>query len=875
MDRDAPMGRLSPPPLPRVAWGLAALVAGFIIAREATPLPPGAWLALGAGCCAIAGVVRGIGARVALLLATVCLGAGWLGVRAAPVGGPWPALAARSEPTLIDVRGTLLDVPRADEPAPSPLLPRAQAGWSATLRVDSIVGEAGVTPAGGVLRVRGEGPPPSAGAGERVRLPGVYRGVAGPSNPGERDRRALAAQEGRVGTLRAGRATTLERLEHESTIARARGWWIAVRAAWGERAQRLLLGSGPGGEGSSVEARALLRALVLGDDPGSRDLEALRDAFAHTGLAHVLSISGFHLVVLVFAAMLAIRLWGDLGTWESALIAGLIAAYLAILPFDAPVWRSAMMVLALLLGEACGRRYDRLAILCWVAIALLLHRPLDAWSMGFQLSFGLVAVLIRFGERFHHRLWGEPLAGVVSGAELARPAWANMGLESARALISTNVLCAMVSMPVVAFHTGMVSPLAPLIGVVAVPLVSALLVLSYAGVLVGALLGGVPAIGDAIARGLERLAEIVAAFVRWCDAMPGAWTTAPRLSLAWCITCTLGLLWLAWTWGWWRRKRAAPWAVLAALALWTGAEVVLGGRLARDVTLRVDTLAVGDGTCHLVRSGGEALLWDAGSLENGPGLGRYALPRALREVGAWRVRTAVITHPNLDHYNALPGLVGPLGIREVLVCPLFLSRAAAHAHGGEAFLLADLSRRGVRVRAIEAGERLSLGECEVTFLSPPRGMTEAEWPADNDHCLVARFDDAGELASHSFDFSRVRAMLLLCGDVQAPAIDRVRQEGAPLHADVMEVPHHGSAKDAAMRWALEVSPRVLLQSTGAQRADDPRWDGVRDALAGSTWWCTWLDGAAWAEVTGTHGVRTGACRAREIASRPTNNDPRP
>jgi hypothetical protein len=68
---------------------------------------------------------------------------------------------------------------------------------------------------------------------------------------------------------------------------------------------------------------------------------------------------------------------------------------------------------------------------------------------------------------------------------------------------------------------------------------------------------------------------------------------------------------------------------------------------------------------------------------------------------------------------------------------------------------------------------------------------------------------------------------------------------------------------------------VLLQSTGAQRADDPRWDGVRDALAGSTWWCTWLDGAAWAEVTGTHGVRTGACRARQIAPRPTNNDPRP
>jgi competence protein ComEC len=832
----ADAGPFETPAMPRAGWALLALVLGFILARGGVPVVPSGWFAAALALCALAGAWRSRFAGMALFLAMLCFGAAWFGIRLAPPGGPWQSLSQESTP-LIEVQGTLLDTPRAQAPVRSPLVPHATPGWSATIAVDSLVGASGESVAQGTLLARGEGVIEGAlatcRAGDRVRVTGKFRAPRPPNNPGERDRVLLGRQEGRVGTLAAGRAETVTLAPSRSGLAGVRAWFLRTRATLARRAEMLLL---PDIETPGTESRALLHALVLGDEPGSRDLDDVRTAFAHTGLAHILSISGFHLVVMVWIALLALRLAGDLGAWESWLVAGLLSLYLVILPFDAPIWRSAIMVLALLLSEACGRRYERLSILCWVAVALLLYRPLDAWSMGFQLSFGLVGMLIRLGMPFHRKLWGERLRGVTTRSALSMPMWVSGRLEALKTLISTNILCSIASMPIIAFHTGTVSPLAPLIGVVAVPLVSLLFALCYFTLLVGAI---VPSVSGPASVVLACLASAVAWFVRWCDALPGAWFTLPRLSIVWCIAASIVLLWLL---ARWRSRRHAHWAILCVLIAWTCAEIVLESRLPPADVLRLDTLAVGDGTCHLVRSGGDALLWDAGSLEGGLSLGNLVAPRALREADAWKVRTAVVTHPNLDHYNALPGLAETIGLRELLVSPLFLSRAESHPQGGEAFTLAALRAKGVRVRAITAGATMKLGECEVMFLSPPDGMTEAEWPHDNDHCLVARFDRAASNIGNSA--SVATALLLLVGDIEAPAIERIEQSNPELHARVMEAPHHGSAKQAAMRWMQQVHPGVVVQSTGPKRARDPRWDGVRSALgAHSSWWCTAIDGA--------------------------------
>jgi beta-lactamase superfamily II metal-dependent hydrolase len=124
-------------------------------------------------------------------------------------------------------------------------------------------------------------------------------------------------------------------------------------------------------------------------------------------------------------------------------------------------------------------------------------------------------------------------------------------------------------------------------------------------------------------------------------------------------------------------------------------------------------------------------------------------------------------------------------------------------------------------------------------LSPPHSQS---WQNDNDHSLMALLE-APRAASPS------PARMLLTGDVGADALARVERATLPL-VDAIELPHHGSPEPAAMRLVERVSPRVVLQSTGPSRVNDPRWDPARAAIPGAAWRITARDG--WTSVTWLH-----------------------
>lgn len=821
------------------AWMLGLWVARALWERDVVA-PAWAWACAAALLAAAALPLRGRWCATALVLAMLAGGAAWMTARTLEV--PRDALLHHldpSQPKPMTVEGVVADSPRAWR-GPSGALAAfsrlAQPGWSFDLLVRARLDDPRSPRVNGRVRVLVPGSDrPPVQPGDRVRITAIWSPPDPPLNPGMPEWRLRSASAGSCGTAVVSDATLIVATGRARGIDGLRGAWARAVGALRARASSAL---------PDESAGPLARALLLG---AREHDDEVSEAFARQGVAHVLAISGFHLAVLAGAALFAVRLFGDRGAFEPLAVAAFVGLYVLIVPAEAPVVRAAWMVAALLVGEACGRQHHRLGLLAWVAVLLLLREPMDLWSLGYQLSVGLTAVLLWLARRTSDRLF--PSAAAADRYErpdVLSPAWWADGM---RGLVSSSVLCWAVSLPWLGYTVGVVAPAAALTTVLITPLVTLMLWIGALVLAVGVL---APGVGAAASAPLAWLGGMIAGAVRWLDDLPGTSLAVPRLS------SLLTIAWTAWLLALFARnprtdatphppgtpQRGTPTmplgllrCTLLVLACWTGAEL-LAPRLAGP-DLRLDAFAVGDGTCHVLRSGGDTVVWDCGSLR--AGIGRAELPRAMAAVGVRRADTIVLSHANFDHYSAVLDVAPRLGVRRVIVHPTFLDAATRSPDGPAAFLLAQLDRIRVRVDTIERGDQLRIGRCTATILNPP--PAGAPLPA----AARAEVNDQSLVAS-------VRTprgwRLVLTGDIQAPAISALPARGAELRADVLELPHHGSFNEASAALLRQLAPAVVVQSTGPARAADPRWNVERrvHAARGGMWFVTSRNGWSWVEL---------------------------
>lgn len=155
-----------------------------------------------------------------------------------------------------------------------------------------------------------------------------------------------------------------------------RGWLVGLQSyasAWIDR------------WAYSGETRGLIRALLVGDRSGITP--ELREGFARLGLAHIVSISGFHMsLIFSFFAALAARSGRRSGRrWE---VLGLVVVVLftAVSGAAPSAVRSAAMTSFAVVGRWLHRPQAGLHQLTLVALALLVLFPLWFFDLGFQLS---------------------------------------------------------------------------------------------------------------------------------------------------------------------------------------------------------------------------------------------------------------------------------------------------------------------------------------------------------------------------------------------------------------------------------------------------------------------------------------------------------
>lgn len=769
-------------------WACGAVALGYLAARHAPDLPPAPLFAGAAAALLLALFARAWLCRAALFLALIAAGAGWFTLQIHH--RPAHSLAWHintdplAEPAVMRVRGLIVSRPELRDhlPRPWPLSPRPRS-VAAELRLDAVELNGAWSPARGRLLIRIETPfehlPPFMEAGSRIVATGRILPVRAPVNPGDPPRHLLAAQHGTVGTLIIPSTDLLAPDQPARFTDRLLAAAFNLRAKLQAAAEAPLRDS----DAESAPANALVRAMLLGErDPA---LEPVESAFRRVGLVHLVAISGFNLAALVWITLVAVRITGDRGRLEALIGAAALIGYLIILPGEASIQRAGFTLLVFMLSESFGRRYDRINLLFWCALFLLILRPMDLWSLGFQLSFGIVAALLTLGRRVHQRLWGLEIRGL-SPTPRQRIWWyavASGLLSVIKAQITATILAWAVAAPIIAHHTGLFSPLAPIASLIVLPVTIVLLIAGYIVMLLGLV---IPPAAELVGSILSLIGEFTVLIVRHLDEWPGAAIHLPRLSPAWTLAATVTLVYAL---GWARLRAWWPWTAAALIAAWTALAFAQASRLPRDHAWQLDALAMPDGEALLIRTGQphHALLINCGAGGDRPSADD--LTRTVRELGGYRVPTVLITSPDVRAWSRLPALIRPLAIRTVLLPQSLINAATLEPSGTHARLLHVLREHQLNLRIVGPGDRFTLGpaECELVVTTDPAARE-----------LVPRFT----LATRGGP----RSVLL----ASAISFSQLAESADTEHADLLLLPRTLRQSDKPGELIADLSPSASI-----------------------------------------------------------------
>jgi competence protein ComEC len=203
-------------------------------------------------------------------------------------------------------------------------------------------------------------------------------------------------------------------------------------------------------------------------------------------------------------------------------------------------------------------------------------------------------------------------------------------------------------------------------------------------------------------------------------------------------------------------------------------------------------LSMGHGCAVLLElPSGRTLLYDAGEL-GAPSRAVRTVAECLWERGFRHIDAVVLSHPDIDHYNALPGLLEKFSVGEVCVSPMMFEKNTRTV----GVLRDAIEAHGVPLRKICGGDRISaVGGCTIDVLHPLRhGVLGPE----NANSIVLAVNYLGH-------------RILLPGDVESPGLDDLLAE-EPQRCEVLLAPHHGSRASNSPALAQWCRPAFVVFS---------------------------------------------------------------
>ncbi len=572
---------------------------------------------------------------------------------------------------------------------------------------------------------------------------------------------------------------------------------------------------------------------------GARDALSQRtvNAFADTGSAHVLAISGLHIGLVATAVFYVVRLFGCPLRVGWLIVVAVITMYACLTGGAIPVVRATMLMWVAGLGAWMRRRFEGLHALATVAIVLLFWSPVSVVSVGTLLSFLATAVLISLGAWCREHWSDDSIAQLVKERRSRIQKTLYRFFDASRCFVLLSASVWIVSVPLVIVGFQRFVPIAIGTNILIAPLLPCVMASGFV-CLMSVFLPVWVCVPIGAAAGfffglLERIIEILASIpgssVR-VHALPIWWV------LSWYFVIVLVLLQLCH-----QAKLARKSSVLGIETVPSGLGVralgrkflVFGvilfwvGMLGISLQLRPKTFhknriivsSMGHGCGIVIKTkDGQCLVYDAGRI-GASGAALRSLRAVLISEGIHTIQSLVLSHADTDHFNAVPGLLKEFRVEQVVVSPHFLrsgSRSARKVHE----LFVELE---VPIRTVLKGDVIPVGLSCIANVLHPQCPIDTTTNSDNENSIVLDIE---------FDSKHV----LLTGDIEGVALRTLLAMELP-RCELLIAPHHGSRTGLPQEIVAKVHPAVIIVSGSGGRdwpfvlqAFHKGWDGVKAVL---------------------------------------------
>ncbi len=617
--------------------------------------------------------------------------------------------------------------------------------------------------------------------GQGIEWVGRLRSPRPPGNPGEFDYRSFLIGRGITALASVRFGGFVNAMGEPQLSWRNLAWRLRQRLL--EALDRAL----------PPRAAALAQGMVLGDTDGLNAHDFA--AYARTGLVHILSVSGLHLVFAVAIFVWIAKRLGLRRRRQAWLALSLGTAYAMVCGMPVPCQRALALFALFFVAQALDYDADALTSLAFGAALILIVQPGALFEAGGQLSFAASLALVTLTTRIETGLqWVRP--------ELLRRAWAaTLAAEAA-------------TLPLVLWHFNMLCWPSLIASWVSAPLMAPIVGLGLGVACLGAL---VPWAAVWLAWPLKvcllSLDWLSLTMAQW----PHASFSAGHPSAGWLLAWLFALVLVAW-----RGKRwLASLVLLLIWAVWPG----LPWAHRHPGQTKVWFFDVGQGDACLLEFGdGRTLLVDAGPAL--PDAGSWVLAPAFRHLGIQKIDLAVVSHPHADHSGGLLWLLEEFDLRGLL-------------HSGQK------AENKTWPQVLQAAARHATPVLDLSLGQEPLAQTwpELRWLPTTKIKLAksARaVHDRGTVLE-------VGGWLLLPGDLERSGEAALRKLGQWRKIELLKVGHHGSNTSTSPAFLKTIRPRHALISCAWRNRYNHPSPKILKRLEGRTLWRTDLQGCVYFE----------------------------